>query len=72
MRPAELAGRVGTAINLSMLLLLVFFLQSAIGWVLDLWPRTASGGWSAHGYGWALGMTVLEQALSTAWMVARR
>ena len=55
-----------------MLLLLVFFLQNAIGWVLDLWPRTASGGWSAHGYGWALGMTVLEQALSTAWMVARR
>jgi predicted MFS family arabinose efflux permease len=36
----ELAGRVATAINFAMLLL-VFLLQNAIGWILDLWPARA-------------------------------
>ncbi len=66
--PAEIAGRVGTLINFSMLLM-VFFLQNAIGWVLDLWPRTASGGWSAPAYGWAMGMTVAAQGIAVAWML---
>ena len=66
--PAELAGRVGTLINFVMLLA-VFFVQNAIGWILDLWPRTAAGGWSAQAYGWAMGMTVVLQALSTVWML---
>ena len=69
--PAELAGRVGTLINFSMLLV-VFFLQNAIGWVLDLWPRTASGGWSAVGYGWAMGMTLVAQAVAVGWMLFPR
>ena len=69
--PAELAGRVGTLINFSMLLVL-FFLQNAIGWVLDLWPRTASGGWSAVGYGWAMGMTLVAQAVAVGWMLFPR
>lgn len=56
----ELAGRVATAINGSMLVL-VFFLQVAIGAILDLWPRTADGGWSAAGYGWAMGLTFAIQ-----------
>lgn len=66
--PAELAGRVGTLINFSMLLV-VFLLQNAIGWVLDLWPRAESGGWSANGYGWAMGMTLVAQGLAVAWML---
>ncbi len=66
--PPALAGRVGTAINFSMLLV-VFFLQNAIGWVLDLWPRTPGGGWAATGYGWALGLTMAAQAVSFGWMV---
>jgi MFS family permease len=53
----ELAGRVATAINGSMLLA-VFLLQIAIGAILDLWPRTADGGWSAAGYGWAMSLTL--------------
>ncbi len=57
----ELAGRVATAINFAMLLL-VFLLQNAIGWILDLWPRTAAGGWDPAGYGWALGLTLALQA----------
>lgn len=69
--PAELAGRVGTAINFSMLAL-VFVLQNVIGMVLDLWPRSASGGWSPVGYGWAMGLTATAQVLAAAWMVTRR
>jgi MFS family permease len=66
--PVEIAGRVGTLMNFSMLLL-VCVLQNAIGWVLDLWPRTASGGWSTPAYGWALALSVLAQTLSAAWML---
>ncbi|MGX9962397.1 MFS transporter [Roseomonas sp. F4] len=57
---AELAGRVATAINVAMLGM-VFLLQNAIGWILDLWPRMADGGWASAGYGWAMAMTVAFQ-----------
>jgi MFS family permease len=56
----ELAGRVATAINASMLTM-VFLLQVAIGAILDLWPRAADGGWNATGYGWAMGLTLAIQ-----------
>ncbi|PZW38653.1 putative MFS family arabinose efflux permease [Humitalea rosea] len=67
----QLAGRVATAINATMLAL-VFLLQTAIGQILDLWPRNASGGWEAAGYGWALAMTLMLQAGTTAWAIWRR
>lgn len=69
--PAELAGRVGTAVNGSMLAL-VFVLQNAIGWILDLWPRAANGGWSPAGYFWAMVVTLVLQVVATIWMVAPR
>jgi hypothetical protein len=65
---AELAGRVATAINVAMLVL-VFFLQNLTGWILDLWPRTATGGWASQGYGWALALTLALQLASIAWML---
>ncbi len=65
--PPELVGRVATAINGSMLVL-VFVLQNVIGWILDLWPRTASGGWDPAGYGWAVGLTLGLQAAGVLWM----
>ncbi len=65
---AEFAGRVATAINAAMLGL-VFVLQNVIGWILDLWPRLANGGWDPAGYGWALGLTLFLQALAAAWML---
>ncbi len=65
---AELAGRVATAINVAMLVL-VFFLQTLTGWILDLWPRTATGGWASQGYGWALALTLALQLASIAWML---
>jgi MFS family permease len=64
----ELAGRVATAINVTMLVL-VFALQNATGWILDLWPRNASGGWAPQGYGWALALTLALQLASIVWML---
>jgi MFS family permease len=68
---AELAARVATAINATMLAV-VFLLQNAIGWILDLWPRLDSGGWNPAGYAWALAMTLGLQALAAAWMLLWR
>ncbi|MGG5818296.1 MFS transporter [Falsiroseomonas sp. HW251] len=64
----ELAGRVATAINVAMLAMVVL-LQNAIGWILDLWPRAAAGGWASAGYGWALALTLALQAGTVAWML---
>jgi MFS family permease len=69
--PAELAGRVGTLINFTMLVT-VFVLQNVIGWILDLWPRTVTGGWNAAGYGWAMGLTVVAQAAAVIWALVYR
>lgn len=64
----ELAGRIGTALNFAMLVL-VFFLQNVIGWILDLWPRSATGGWDPAGYAWAMGLSAALQAAAVAWML---
>jgi hypothetical protein len=64
----ELAGRVATAINVAMLVM-VFVLQNAIGWILDLWPRNATGGWASAGYAWAFALTLCLQAATVAWML---
>lgn len=66
--PPELQGRVATAINFSMLVL-VFLFQTGIGAILDLWPRTANGGWDPAGYAVALSVTFLLQALAALWIV---
>ena len=66
--PPELQGRVATAINFAMLVL-VFVLQTGIGAILDLWPRAENGGWNPAGYAVALSVTFLLQALAAAWIV---
>ncbi|HWT08393.1 MAG TPA: MFS transporter, partial [Roseomonas sp.] len=66
--PPELQGRVATAINFAMLVL-VFALQTGIGAILDLWPRTATGGWDPAGYAVALSLTFLLQAGAALWIV---
>jgi predicted MFS family arabinose efflux permease len=63
-----LAGRVATAINVAMLVM-VFLLQNAIGWILDLWPRNDAGGWAAAGYAWAFALTLCLQVAAMAWML---
>jgi hypothetical protein len=62
----ELTGRVATAVN-AVMLATVFVLQSLIGRILDLWPRTADGGWDRRGYGWAIGLSLTLQLLAAAW-----
>ncbi len=63
MFPSEQTGRVSTAVN-ALTLGFAFLVQAAIGWILDLWPRTASGGWEPDAYSWALALTVALQALA--------
>jgi sugar phosphate permease len=65
MFPAEQMGRVSTAIN-TLTLVGAFLLQSAIGWTLDLWPRTAAGGWDPRGYSAALMLSVAVQLFVAA------
>ncbi|GMQ89762.1 MAG: MFS transporter [Gammaproteobacteria bacterium] len=47
--PAQLAGRVITGLNL-FVFLAAFAAQWAIGVLINLWPTTALGGYSARGY----------------------
>jgi MFS family permease len=63
MFPPEQTGRVSTAVNM-LTLAGAFLIQAAIGWILDLWPRTASGGWDPDGYSWALALTAALQAIA--------
>ena len=64
--PVEQMGRVSTVIN-TLVLAGAFLMQSLIGWILDLWPRTASGGWEPAGYQWAMGLSMLMQLAALAW-----
>ncbi len=64
--PVEQMGRVSTVIN-TLVLGGAFLMQSLIGWILDLWPRTASGGWEPAGYQWAMGLSMLMQLAALAW-----
>ncbi len=63
MFPPEQTGRVSTAVNM-LTLGAAFLVQAAIGWILDLWPRTASDGWNPDGYSWALALSAALQALA--------
>jgi MFS family permease len=69
--PPALTGRVATAINLAMLGT-VFALQNGIGLILDLWPKTAAGGWDPAGYAWAMAGTLGLEALTILWLVVAR
>ena len=60
-----------TAIN-TLTLGSAFLVQAAIGWILDLWPRTASDGWDPDGYSWALALTMALQALAVLAMATSR
>ena len=63
MFPPEQTGRVSTAVN-TLTLAGAFLVQAAIGWILDLWPRTASDGWDPDGYSWALALTAAFQTIA--------
>lgn len=71
MFPPEQTGRVSTAVN-TLTLGGAFLVQAAIGWILDLWPRTASDGWDPDGYSWALALTAAFQALAALVLATAR
>ena len=68
--PVALMGRVSTAIN-AVMLATVFVLQASIGWILDLWPRAPGAGWDPHGYGWAIGVSLVSQIAAAGWALHR-
>jgi predicted MFS family arabinose efflux permease len=65
MFPHEQTARVATAVN-TLTLGAAFVLQAAVGWILDLWPRAASGGWEPRGYSAALACSLLLQVFVAA------
>jgi hypothetical protein len=71
MFPPEQTARVATAVN-TLTLGAAFVLQAAIGWVLDFWPRTASGGWDPRGYSAALAFSLLLQLFIAARLIGGR
>lgn len=71
MFPAEQMGRVSTAVN-TLTLGGAFLLQATIGWILDLWPRTAAGGWDPAGYSSALALSAAVQAFLAAQLLRMR
>ena len=71
MFPVEQTARVATAVN-TLTLGGAFLLQATIGWILDLWPRTATGGWDPAGYSAALALSVAVQAVLAARLLRMR
>jgi predicted MFS family arabinose efflux permease len=71
MFPPEQTARVATAVN-TLTLVGAFVLQAAVGWVLDFWPRTESGGWDPRGYSAALAVSLLLQVVIAARLLGGR
>jgi MFS family permease len=69
--PLELSGRVTTSLNFLMFST-VFLAQWGIGVVIDLWPRTAAGGYDPAGYAAAFGLCAGLMVLSLAWLALFR
>jgi hypothetical protein len=71
MFPREQMGRVSTAAN-TLTLVGAFVLQAVIGAMLDLWPRTANGGWDPRGYSAALALSIAIQIIVAARLLRGR
>lgn len=67
--PANLAGRVGTGLNL-LVFASAFAVQWGIGAVIDLWPRSTADGFAVAGYRAAFGVVLALQVLALAWYAA--
>jgi len=67
----KLSGRSNTAANLLMFLA-AFAIQYVVGVVIDLWPRTASGGYPVEAYSAAFAGTLAIQLLAFFWYLANR
>ena len=68
---AALSGRANTAMNL-LIFGAAFGVQYAIGALIDLFPQTAEGGYSAQGYQVSFGIFFLVQLLALGWYLLGR
>ncbi len=68
--PHRYAGRVTTSSNL-VVFLVIFAGQWALGKVVDLWPRTATG-YAPNGYIWAFGALFTLQLAGLLWLLVSR
>jgi predicted MFS family arabinose efflux permease len=64
--PAELSGRVNTALNL-LVFVSAFAAQWGIGAIIGRWPVTAAGGYASAGYQAAFGVIFVLQLLAACW-----
>ena len=69
--PLTLSGRVTTSVNF-IIFTAVFAGQWGIGLVLDLFPRTANGGYAPAGYASAFAILASLQVATTIWVLASR
>jgi len=68
--PPQYAGRVSTSCNL-VVFTVIFGGQWAIGRVVDLWPRTATG-YAPDGYAWSFGLLFILQVAGLLWLFLSR
>ena len=68
---AALSARCNTAVNLLMFGC-AFIVQSAVGWIIGLYPQTTSGGYDPAGYRTAFGIVLGLQLVTLVWFLANR
>lgn len=68
---AALSGRANTAMNL-LIFATAFISQSAIGAIIDLFPRTANGGYPVAAYNVAFGIFLALELVALALFLANR
>ena len=67
--PPELSGRVNTALNL-LVFVFAFAAQWGIGSVIEMWPTTATGGYSPAGYRAAFSIIMVLHIITLIWFFA--
>ncbi len=68
---AGLSGRANTAMNL-VIFAAAFALQAGIGRIIDLYPRTASGGYAPEAYRAGFGLCIALQVVALAYFLYTR
>jgi predicted MFS family arabinose efflux permease len=69
--PGALAGRVVTSVNF-LTFFGAFLVQYGVGFIIDLFPARAGGGYAPEAYGWAFAAVILAQGAAFAWFLVGR
>ena len=64
--PVHLSGRVTTAVNL-LVFVIAFFMQWAIGAVIELWPLGPQGSYAIEGYRAGFAMVLVIEVVTLIW-----